>query len=210
MSTEQFWTIAGIAIGWALTNLTNIFGDLEGRRRTIGRLLSQLVALDSQLRTLNMTSEMFKDSSASWADYERARKGLNERHFMQGDVSIEKLDDLIADLAGVRPIQAIEIRGVLGLLAKAKSANFSASILIESVYVRLLSAHEVGLDAARKALRKHVLKLAWAHSPATWLVLVFRLWRQEDSVKRNLGSVAKILEETMREVRDAKAPNEPK
>lgn len=206
MSTEQFWTLAGILIGWALTSLTSVFGDMEGRRRTIGRLLSQLVALDSQVSTLNMSSQMFKESASSWADYETVRKSLNERHFLQGDVSIAKLDELIADLAGVRPIQAIEIRGVIGMLSKAQAASFGASVAIESVYVRLLSIHEVGLDAARTALRKHVITLAWAHSPLTWLALVMRLWTQKRGVRKNAGSVAKLLNETMAEIKGTNPP----
>ncbi len=165
--------------------------------RAIGRLLAKLFLVERQLSNVIATTEHFKVGIREWSEYERVRKHISDKHFLEGTVSLTKLQEAIDDISGTNPTLAVELARLIEQLMKAKVASFSASQNIPDAYVRMLSAHEVGLELAEKRLIRIINGLAWEHSIITYLRVKFIRIRAHRGMKRN----KKFLESFLAEIR---------
>lgn len=204
MSHEQLWALVGLVIGWALTTATSLVASTASHfianRRSTGRLLAKLLEVRSHVQTLASVSETLKDVASGWSEYERIRKYVANKHFLDGGLDADNLEAITNDLAGIRPLAAVRIRELFRLLAKAKQANFEESSKFEEIYIRVLSAHEVSLESLASALDKVVHKLAWVHSPITWVrvrISSYQASRRRAHFEPFAGEFVKEIREAM-------------
>lgn len=126
--------------------------------------------------TLRAASDTFKEHVESWGEYERSRKYISDKHFLEPLVDIEKLHLAVDEISGSHPVESIDSRQMIDQLSKAKSASFAISSKNNrEVYVRLLSPHEVLLDMTAQALEKATKQLARNHSVVCYIKVVHKL-----------------------------------
>jgi hypothetical protein len=72
--------------------------------------MALLLRIHSQVRILQRSAEKFKGMTKSWKDYERIRKHLTDKHFLDSESDIERLRNAIEDISGHYPILAVKLR----------------------------------------------------------------------------------------------------
>jgi hypothetical protein len=188
MDEKYLLPLAGVFLGWLLSTLAAGWQARRVDKRSLGRLLTKLIRLHTQVKVLQSACENLKDGAGSWQTYERIRKYLMRSHF-SGAFS----DDLYAalnEISGSHPTDAIRLRGIVDVLVKIQSARLDESVKIESVYLNFLSVYEVGLDASESALRKEVLWIAYKHSIQTF----FKVFAEQRKSARRLTDTAKFAD----------------
>ena len=191
MKEEHLWPLVGVGIGWLLAALASGWQSREATRRSIGRLLMRLLQIHRQVRTLNAVSELFKDNVESWAEYESFRKSITDRHFLEPSADFDALKASIDEISGVYLVESLHLRGLVEILSKAKVAKFSGSVKVRELYIRFLSAHEVGLAGCERELQKRIFRLSLKHSAVT-AVRVFLTLRSSTS-KSNAAFLKKFM-----------------
>jgi hypothetical protein len=126
--TEAWAIILAVIATWILTTLMSMLAAWRQERSCIGKLLSHLLSVQAQIKTLKNSSEGFKEGAEDWREYEIFRKRVSERHFMNATDIQRDINPLLEELSGARPLLSLEIRSLLELLHKAKSASFAASV----------------------------------------------------------------------------------
>ena len=115
--------------------------------------------------------EGFKDTSQTWAEYEKTRHGLWQRHgiFFAAEDGAD-WDQLIDGVAKHKPILAIKIRNVAHLARKLGQNDLSGTSRSSSdAYLKLLSALEVAHEGLIGEMEKIVRKLSWSAGIRTGL-----------------------------------------
>ena len=82
MQEQYLWPLVGVALGWFLSLFAATIKDRIEDRRKLGRLVSKLMVVHDQLDTLMVVTEKIKEKVDGWESYERMRKGITERHFL--------------------------------------------------------------------------------------------------------------------------------
>jgi len=205
MDEKYFWPLAGVVLGWSLTFFASNLKDRAENRQRIGRLLSKLVALHSQLKTQIRASEGLKSVADNWEGYEKIRGHVLQRYFMEPPSFIESLNDSIDEIAGTYPLRALALLSLFDVLHKSKIGALPSSSKSEGLYVRLLSVYEVGLDVCEASLKKHIRYFALRHGVVTFVRVTFDLVRRE---KRE-PSTTELLNKFAESVRgDLRSPKE--
>lgn len=185
MSEQYIWPLVGVFLGWLLSAIAAGWKAREADKRSIGKLLARLIRILSHVRTLRAASETFKEHVESWEEYERLRKHISDKHFLEPLVDLEKLHLAVDEISGLHPVESIELREMLDQLSKAKSASFAVSSKVNrDVYVRLLSAHEVLLDLTAQALEKAIKQLAYNHSFVSYIKVFLSCGKAIGGVRR--------------------------
>lgn len=208
MDVGLFGPLFGVFMGWLLASITAGWKTRAENRKIIGRLLAKLLLVYRQVHILIMSSEQFKDNVSGWEEYERIRKRISDRHFLEGAVDLIELREALNELSGIYPTRAWQLQSLVELLSKAKNASFKASVEKHKAYISMLSIHEVGLDQAEKELRHAVIRLAWKHSPLTYLGVLRLLNKGARGLSRNqkfIGGLMADIRAAMNE--DAKEVN---
>ncbi|WP_432731293.1 hypothetical protein [Variovorax sp. W6] len=178
--------------------------DSEARRGRVGRLLSKFVLAHNELRVIMTVTEEFKNHADDWADYERYRKGISDRHFLEPPEKVDGLQKAIDDVSTDYPLHAVKFQAILDALLKSKKTSLSESAKSREMYVRVASLHEVSLDLCEKQLVKHIRRLSWMHGVITY-ARVRRMLRSKKRLEtRNNSYLFKFSGETFAEMKKAK------
>lgn len=203
MSEQYIWPLIGVFIGWLLSAIAAGWKTREADRRNIGKLLAKLIRILSHVRILQSASETFKDNVSNWEEYERMRKYVSDKHFLEPIIDIEKLHSAVDEISGIYPVESIQLRELIDLLSKAKSTSFVSASKNKDIYVRLLSAHEVSLDLAVKELEKGIRQLARKHSAVTYVKIILKLRKGVRGLTSNEEFMKKFSAETWSAIRQA-------
>jgi hypothetical protein len=193
---DHVWPLVGVFLGWILSSIATGWKIRETDRRNIGKLLAKLIRILGHLQTLRAASETFKATVNGWPEYERIRQKITEKHFLEPVVDLEKLNAAVDEISGFLPIESLQLRQLIDILGKAKAANFKASAENHDLYVRMLSVHEVGLDASEKALTHSVRALAWKHSVVTYVQVLFKIRKSRKGIAQNEQFMKRFSDET--------------
>lgn len=196
MDEKYLWPLVGVVLGWLLTFLATNLKDRDARRGRIGRLLSKLILIHDQLRVLMAVTEDFKNHADDWTHYERYRKGISTRHFLEPPDQVDGLREAIDEVSGDYPLHAIKFQGLVDALLKSKKASLQESAKSKELYVKVISMHEVTLDLCDEQLAKQILQLAWMHGPVTYARVKIMLGKSRKLESRNQAFLAKFSEET--------------
>lgn len=201
--TQQYlWPLLGVLLGWLLSVLSGGWAARSERKKLVGRLLARLIGVSDDLRTLNLTSEYFKDIAGGIERYEKVRQRVYTLHFLDSAGKAAELPNLISDLATVSPLEATDLNKVLHTLLKSKDLKLDASSKDQDTYIKLLSMHEVGIDACDKKVTEIVTSLAWKHGLITRMKLALRRRRVAEAVAKNHPVLDKMGKEILGEIRD--------
>ncbi|NJA04712.1 hypothetical protein HC024_02980 [Methylococcaceae bacterium WWC4] len=203
MNEQYVWPLVGVFLGWLLSAIAAGWKAREADRRSIGKLLAKLIRIHSHVRILQAASETFKDNVSNWEEYEQIRKYVSSKHFLEPIIDIERLHLAVDEISGVYPVESLQLRELIDLLSKAKSASFIAASKNKDIYVRLLSAHEVGLDLAAKELEKGIRVLALKHSVVTCIQIIIKLRKGVRGITGNEDFMKKFSAETWSAIRQA-------
>jgi len=201
MDEKYLWPLVGVVLGWFLTFVATRMKDSEVRQGRVGRLLSKFILAHSELRVIMAITEDFKNHADDWADYERYRKGISDRHFLEPPEKVEGLQKAIDDVSADYPLHAIKFQAILNALLKSKKTSLRESSKSKEVYIRIASMHEVGLDMCEEQLVKQIRKLAWMHGIATYVRVRHMLYSRKKLETRNQSALAKFSGETFAEMK---------
>jgi hypothetical protein len=198
---KYVWPLVGVVLGWFLSFFASRLNEREDNRRRLGRLLTKLLVVYGQVGAIKRVSEHFKDFAESWEDYERMRKGISERHFLEPASHMESLGEAIDEVSGMYPIEALALQGLIDVLQKNKTVSLSESSKSREIYVRFLSVYEVGLDACEAKLKEHIKRFAFRHGLVTYLRIWRKLSRKGQFSAANEAFAKKLMEETLAEIK---------
>jgi hypothetical protein len=206
---EFFWALAGIVLGWALTTISSFLDARRFKRQAIGQLLTKLIRVHRQIGTMRQACEHMHDHAGDCEGYERIRRGIVDRHFMEPQSVREDLKTAIDAIAGLRPLLAIELENTYEMLLRNKSADLTVSSKSPELYARMLTTYEVALDVVDKQLAANLRSLASSHGIATRLRYELSQYRRRKSKARNqafankwageIGAAAKTLSDNLEE-----------
>jgi hypothetical protein len=173
---EQFYTtdlkyllpLAGVIIGWLLTNLSGFFKGVTEKQKMLGKALTQLHFLYFEQSKLLAHFEFLKDRFGIGPDYEKMRLKAMERYVLNNDnlkVSLE----IVKEVSAIYPLLAMDLKGLIENYAFSQKMKFSSTSSHKDLYLKLLSAFEVAFDIEHKVLRKIIFRLAFGHSTITWI-----------------------------------------
>ena len=131
MDERFLWPLAGVFLGWLLNSITNARKNREENRQLIGRLLSILMGIYSDVRITNNTNEKIKDFAGSWERFESLRQHTMNKHFLEPASKINLLDKSIYEMSGAYPVESVQIQSLKTLLLKTKNTFFSSTSKID-------------------------------------------------------------------------------
>lgn len=201
MDEMYLWPLVGVVLGWFLTFIATKMKDSEARQGRVGSLLSKFILAHSELRVLMNVTEDFKNHADDWADYERYRKGISDRHFLEPPEKIEGLQKAIDAVAADYPLHTIRFQAILDALVKSKKTSLRESSKSREMYVRIISLYEVGLDLCEEQLVREIRKLAWMHGITTYARVRYMLHNRKKLEARNQSVLAKFSGETFTEMK---------
>lgn len=197
MDEKYLWPLVGVILGWLLTFLAANLKDRQARRGRIGRLLTKFIIVQGQLSTLMSTTEAYKDQAADLPAYERYRKGISDRHFLEVPDVVDGLRKAIDEVSSDYPLHAIKFQALLDSLVKIKNASMQESAKSAEIYIRVVSMHEVGLDTCAVQLAEQISRLAWMHGVITYILVKV----ENHQVKRRGAFKQDFFAETMSQIR---------
>jgi hypothetical protein len=195
---KYFWPLVGVLLGWLLSALSSGWKSRAERLKFLGRLLTRLLDVHGDLKTLISTSENVKDIAGGWEQYEPLRQRIYRVHFLDSSIKANDVTDLISNLAGYLPLEAAKLQKLSHTLLKSRDLKLDASAKDSKTYVRLLSMHEVALIQCEKELRRIVHAIAWKHGAITRL----KLWLHQRKINKSLPKNAAFLEAFSKETMD--------
>jgi hypothetical protein len=143
---------------------------LDNKQR-LGRLLTKLLLLHSNVQVLLAASELFKSNAKDWKEYEYFRKYISNSKFLEGPVDEQSLYEIVNG---------------------AKKASLSESSKSAELYMSLLSVHEVGIENSSQELRKICFKVALRYSLLTAIKVFFYFRKGQKGRSRNEDFFAKF------------------
>lgn len=203
MNEAYIWPLVGVVLGWLLTSIAARWKVREADRRNIGKLLAKLIRIHAHVRIQVFATEVLKDNSNNWEEYEQLRKLASDKRFLEPVIEIEKLHTAVDEISGVFPVESIHLRQLIDVLTNAKNASLSASATIPDVYVSLLSIHEVGLDLSERELNKCIKQLALKHSLMTFLKVYLKMRKGSRGLALNEEFLQKLMADTRSTIRQA-------
>lgn len=201
MDEKYLWPLVGVVLGWFLTFIATRMKDSEARQGRVGRLLSKFILAHGELRVIMAVTEDFKNHADDWAHYERYRKGISDRHFLEPPEKVDGLQQAIDDISADYPLHAIKFQAILDALLKSKKTSLRESSKSREVYVRVASMYEVGLDLCEEQLVKQIRKLAWMHGVITYARVRRMLHDRKKLETRKQSVLAKLSGETFAEIK---------
>jgi len=184
MDEKYLWPLIGVVLGWLLTGIATGWKQREENRKRVGKLLSKLMRINRQVKTLKSTSENFKDQVKTLEEFETFRSSISNRHFLEPESEIDKLIEAMDDISGIYPVDSQGMHILLELLLKSKNASLSSTLkLSEDSYIKMLSAYEVVLYACQTELEKNCKWLARKHSLVTYIRV--RYWLRTKKVSQS-------------------------
>jgi hypothetical protein len=164
---------------------------LDNKQR-LGRLLTKLLLLHSNVQVLLAASELFKSNAKDWKEYEYFRKYISNSKFLEGPVDEQSLYEIVNDVAASDPVLAVKLSSLVEILAGAKKASLSESSKSAELYMSLLSVHEVGIENSSQELRKICFKVALRYSLLTAIKVFFYFRKGQKGRSRNEDFFAKF------------------
>ena len=191
---QYLWPLAGVVLGWLLSLISGGWKSRVERKKLVGRLLSKLLVVSGDVHVLKTSSDHFKELSDGSMDYERFRQRISTHHFLEPADKRQDLHLLASSLSEYYPFEAQQLQATLHYLSKLKDAKFDSASADQSIYVQLLSMHELSVDACDKELARIVAFLARKHGLLTRL----KLWRDRRRKAANFDKNSKRLIEYSR------------
>ncbi len=179
MDEKYIWPLLGVILGWLLSLITSAWKGIQENRRIIGRLLPKLIRLHRQIVVLQQTVGMFKDNLEELDTFDQMRRSILERHFLEPASQNKLLEEAIADVAGVYPVESLELQGIVDSLSDFKKSQLKYFIRNSEEYSKFLSVYDTGLDLNRDQLMSKIRKLARTHGIVTYFKVIWNLWRRE-------------------------------
>ncbi|MEA9787940.1 hypothetical protein VDF90_11925 [Xanthomonas campestris pv. raphani] len=159
-----------------------------------------MIDVSGDLRTLKVTSEHFKDIAGGSERYEVMRQRVYALHFLDSTGKATELPNLVSELAAFLPLEATGLNRILHTLLKSKDLKLDASAKAQDTYIKLLSMHEVGIDAFDREIKRMISRLALRHGVHTRLKLALRRRKIAKSMVKNHAFVEKIGKEIADEI----------
>ena len=211
MDEKYIWPLVGVALGWLLSLVATSLKDRAEKKRAIGCLIAKLLVVHEQLQVLIAVSENFKDHVDGWEEYERMRKGVADRHFLEPASHLDSLRTAIDEIAGLYPIEALSLHGLIDILLKNKTASLVAMSQSKDLYVRGISVYEVALEASKSQIDKAIRRFARRHGWTTYLKLQLKYRESALNRKRAHGFLSRFSADSFSELNQflskAEAPN---
>lgn len=201
MDEKYLWPLFGVVLGWCLTFIATRMKDSEARQGRVGCLLSKFILAHNELHVIMAVTEDFKDHADDWAHYERYRKGISDRHFLEPPEKVDGLQKAIDDVSADYPLHAVKFQAILDTLLKSKKTSLQESARNKEVYIRVVSLYEVGLDTCEEQLVKQIQKLSWMHGVITYARVHHMLHGRKKLETRNQSVLAKFSGETFAEMK---------
>ena len=168
-SKYYIWPIEGIVLGWLLAGISAGWRGRLERKRVTARLLTRLIYIYEDIIVLQSVTDPLKDISEVWESHEEFRQHIVDKHFLSPGDSLSALDTLIDEYSQYKPLEAVKLRGLMGLITKHKNVRLSGSSRDEQKYIFLLSVYDVGLDQCETAIKSSLVRIANSHSLYMWL-----------------------------------------
>jgi len=200
MEEKYAWPLVGVALGWLLTFLATGLKDRGDRRRRVGRLLSKLIQIRDQVNLLISITADFKDHAEDLEAYERYRKGMSDRYFLEPESQIESLNAAIDDVSGDYPFEALKLRGLIDVLLKSKKTSLSESSRSGELYARLISLHEVTLYLCEENFRERIKRLAFMHGLLTFIKVQYLFSQRRKIRSGNAAFFKKVSDQAFSEM----------
>lgn len=205
MDEKYLWPLIGVVLGWLLTQFATSMKDREAKKRRVGRLLSKLILTHGDLRTIISVTEEYKNHADDWVAYERYRKGICERHFLEPLQKVEGLQKAIDEASSDFPLRAIQLQATLDALQKSKKTSLAESSKNKELYIKLVSLHEVGLKLCEDTLIKQIRALALIHGIGTYLRIRHMQYKSGKLQSQNQSFLTEISNETFGEMKKREA-----
>jgi hypothetical protein len=201
MDEKYLWPLIGVFLGWLLTFAATRYKDHEARQGRVGRLLSKFIRIHGELRVIRSVTEDYKNHADDWEDYERYRKGISDRHFLEPAEKSEGLQKAIDEVSSDYPLQSIQFQAILDTLIRIKRTSLRESAKSNDVYVQVASLHEVGVDICEEQLGKQIRRLAWMHGLYTYLRVLRMQYKSRQLASRNQSATSRLFGETFAEIK---------
>lgn len=182
--------LAGLIVGWLLSEFSVRLRSMGDRRRRLARAVSTLLSLYEEARTLRGLLESLKDQSRNTKEYERLRnRALNKYPSIMKSYE-DEIRNCVDSISEYIPFQAVKLKNLI------ESYRYLPTISLQTIasaspdsYIRILSLMEIAFDGYCDALKSTLRRIAWARSATTFLRLEFVLFRIDKPSKRQRGNI---------------------
>lgn len=177
ISEKYWWPLIGVILGWFLTLFSSSLKERSEKRYRTGELLYKLIHVDSQLKVMMRVTDGYWKRAEDFGDYERFRKGISDRHFLEPASQLSDLTKAVDGISGPYPLDALRLHSTIHILTKCKMANFSESSKLPEVYLHAISAHEVALEQTQEQICNDISRLARRHGIFTFVKFKFQNYK---------------------------------
>ena len=185
----------GVILGWLLSSLTNLFKVKGEKRRILGKSISLLYHITSELRILIDHIEKIKDVTPK-KDWEAKRQVAIERYTLRNKDSLKQINMLVDNVSSISPFTGIKLKKLLEMYLFNREMKLDTSKQIESLYIYLLSIFEVSQDMTLMQLEKILIKLSFQYSFILGIRVKMKLKRE----KKSAGSLSNNLTDNLYEI----------
>jgi hypothetical protein len=199
---KYFWPLIGVVLGWTLTMVGSGLKERAERRRRVGTLLAILVLVRNQINTLIKASDEFFEHLEDLESYERDRKGITERHFLEPANQTDALVEAIRDFSGDYPLHSLKLQGMINALLKVKAASFKEASKNPNMYINMITMHELAIKITAKEIGKYVNRLALMHGLSTFIKFRYTEFMINRKNVKNNQFISKFAGDMLKAIRE--------
>ncbi len=181
MEDKYLGPLLGVFLGWLLTYISYRFKEHKEKKQIIGKLLSELVFVHSQILVLKAATDIAKKNIDDWMEYEVIRQIINEKHFLEPSSRYKKFQKYVEQISGIYPLESNKIQSMYNSLLKIKKSSLSSTALKnKQQYIKFLSVYETGLEFILKDLIKFIKKYSLRFGFLTYLKILILLQEKQN------------------------------
>jgi hypothetical protein len=196
MDRTVLLSLAGVALGWLLNQLTSVVKWRTSTRAQVGRVLASLITYRDEIQRVRLVQERVKDTDGIGPAYEAYRL-RSTASLMNADVDWDKeFPEMVKVVAGIAPLDAMALVKLKGIADRVRKADLTAASGSRQAYVTSLSIMETGWQLSERGLDKIILRLARMHGWITW----FRVRRQIRGTAASIEKHRPIVNELLDQI----------
>lgn len=184
MEIKDLLPIAGVAIGWGLSEVAGTLKARSLRRRMLRKAITSLYKLNFEMIEVKGMQEHYKNSSSNLKHWEHGRQRSFETYADNSDAFHKEIDDAISLISEDFPLMAFQLSQFVKKYRYIKTRKLGAFVGQPKVYMTMLSGLETGQLGAQHIIESTILKIALKIDVLLW-------WSLYKNIKKFKKTIAK-------------------
>jgi hypothetical protein len=169
MDVKDYLPLAGVLLGWSLSEFSALVKRSIERRRALGKAVAVVYFLCIEMIQLKGLQEHLKRMDQDMETYEELRRASIEKHTTSDPEFIKKIELSIDSLAEFYPVKAYELKAIVTRYELLKKRSLEIFTSAREGYIIELSDYERRILVCEYKLERLLRYVAFRQSAWTWL-----------------------------------------